>query len=241
MPSFGSLKQQWPTGYSSACHLHIKCHQIHHTCQQATHICSHGSTSEDTQWHHHTFQHHQLDINSHKLSADTPSCLLYFGKSQGFLYYIRWIAMHAMDYIDAATTSILLPHILPVVDSREMLMHIKVEFLSIMHLPVSSDDSLHFYRYLHTHVLVAEEQFLLLIDVPIKDCAQQLEIYQVFNLFIPRSNLSAWYDIDTRYFSNITWWNKSHRNFRSAIHHMPMSKWIVVQIEAPTQLFTNPP
>ena len=63
------------------------------------------------------------------------------------LYYMRQIAMHAMDYIDAATTSILSPHILPVEDLREMLMHIKAELPSTMHLPVSSDDTLHFYRY----------------------------------------------------------------------------------------------
>ena len=78
-------------------------------------------------------------------------------------------------------------------------MHIYVELPSTMHLPVSSDDTLNFYRYLHTHILVAEEQFLPLIDVPIQDHAQQLKIYQVFNLFIPRGNLSAWYNIDTRY------------------------------------------
>ena len=68
-----------------------------------------------------------------------------------------------------------------------------------MHLPVSSDDTLHFYIYLCTHILVAEEQFLLLIDLPIQDCAQQLEIYQAFNLLILKGNLSACYNIDTKY------------------------------------------
>ena len=57
-----------------------------------------------------------------------------------------------------------------------MEIHIKAELPTTMHLPVSSDDMLHFYRYLCTHVLVYEEQFLLLIDVPIQDCAQELEI-----------------------------------------------------------------
>ena len=80
-----------------------------------------------------------------------------------------------------------------------MLIHIKEELPPTMHLPVSSDDTLHFYRYLCTHILVTEEQFLLLIDVPIQDCAQQLEIYQVFNLLIPKGNLSLCYNIDTRY------------------------------------------
>ena len=93
--------------------------------------------------------------------------------------------MHAMDYIVIAITSILSPHVLPVEDLWEMLMHIKAELPPTMHLLVSSDDTLHFYSYLCTHILVAEEQFLLLIDVPIQDWTQQLEIYQVFNLLIP--------------------------------------------------------
>ena len=96
-----------------------------------------------------------------------------------------------MDYIDAATTGILSKDILPVEDLREMLMQIKVELPSTMHLPVSSDDTLCFYRYLHTHILVAEEQFLMLNDEPIQEHAQQLKIYQVFNLFIPGGNILA--------------------------------------------------
>ena len=80
-----------------------------------------------------------------------------------------------MDYIDAATTGILSPHIFPVEDLREMLMHIEAELPSTMHLPVSPDDTLHFCRYLCTDILVAEEQFLMLTDVPTQDCAQQLK------------------------------------------------------------------
>ena len=72
-----------------------------------------------------------------------------------------------------------------------MLIDIEAELPSTIHLPVSSDDTLHFYRYWHTHILVAEEQFLLLIDVSIQDHTQQLKIYQVFNLLIPKGNLLA--------------------------------------------------
>ena len=79
--------------------------------------------------------------------------------------------MHTGGYIDAATTGILSPHILPVEDLREMLMHTNAELPSTMHLPVSLDDTLYFYRYLCTHILVAE-QFLLLINVPIQHLAQ---------------------------------------------------------------------
>ena len=38
-----------------------------------------------------------------------------------------------------------------------------------MHLHVSSDDTLHFYRYLNMHKLMVKGQFLLLIDVPIQN------------------------------------------------------------------------
>ena len=60
-------------------------------------------------------------------------------------------------------------------------------------------DILYFYIYLHIHVLVADQQFLLLIDVPIQDNAQQLEIYEVFNLALPHGNFSAQYKLNSRY------------------------------------------
>ena len=78
-----------------------------------------------------------------------------------------------MNYIDAATTEIFLQHIQPVQDLRKTLKYIVDTLPSMMHLPISSDDTLHFYRYLHTHVLITNEQFLLLIDVPIQDHAQK--------------------------------------------------------------------
>ena len=58
-----------------------------------------------------------------------------------------------------------------------------------MHLPVSSEDTQHFYRYICTHVLITNWQFLLLIDVPIQDCTQQISIYKIFILDIPHRNL----------------------------------------------------
>ena len=107
--------------------------------------------------------------------------------------------MHTMDYIDSATTGMLSPHVLPVEDLKKMLLYIEEALALTMHLPVSSEDALHFYRYLHTHVSIADEQFLLLIDVPIQDHAQQLEIYEVINLVIPHRNLSACYSINSKY------------------------------------------
>ena len=75
---------------------------------------------------------------------------------------------HTMDYIDAATSGTLSLHILPVMDLQKMLLHIEETLPSMLHLPVLSDDTLHFYRYLHTDDLIANKQFLLLIDVPIR-------------------------------------------------------------------------
>ena len=107
--------------------------------------------------------------------------------------------MHTMDYVDAATTGIHSPHVLPVEDLRKMLLHIEEAIPLTMYFPVLSEDTLHFYRYLHTHVLIGNEQFLLHIDVPIQDCTQQLEMYGVFNLVIPHGNFSACYNINSKY------------------------------------------
>ena len=60
-----------------------------------------------------------------------------------------------------------------------MLSHIEETLPSKLHLPVSSEDTLHFYCYLYTHVLIANMQFLLLINVPIQDQSQQLSIYKI--------------------------------------------------------------
>ena len=86
------------------------------------------------------------------------------------LYYMREVAMHAMDYIDVVITGILSPNVLAVEDLRKMLLHIEEAPPLTMHLPVSSEDTLHFYTYLHTHIFNGDnDQFLLLIDVPTQD------------------------------------------------------------------------
>ena len=149
--------------------------------------------------------------------------------------------MHTMDYIDAATTGIISPHVLPVEDIRMMLLHIEEVLLLTMHLPVSSEDTLHFYRYLCTHVLIADEQFLLLTDVSIWDHAQKLEIYEVFNLVIPHGNFSACYNINSKYLG-ITYDETkaveiSEQQF--SIHHKANGQFC--SINAPLQLLANPP
>ena len=96
--------------------------------------------------------------------------------------YMRQVTIPMMDYVAAATTNVLSPYILPVEDLRNMLRLIESELPSMMHLPISSDNTLLFYWYLNTHVLIADGKFLLLIDMPIQNRAQQLQIYKVFTM-----------------------------------------------------------
>ena len=104
-----------------------------------------------------------------------------------------------MDYIDAATTGKLSPNILPIMDLKRMLPHIEETLPSTLHLLVSSEDTLHFYQYCHTHVLITNQQFLLLINVPIQDRSQQLSIYKILTLDIPHGNFTAHYNINPQY------------------------------------------
>ena len=115
------------------------------------------------------------------------------------LSYIKMVSTHTIDYIDAAMTGTLSPHILPIMDLKKMLSHIEETLPSTLHLPVSSKDTLHFYQYLCMHVLIANKQFLLFIDVPIQDWSQQLSIYKIFTLDIPHGNFTAPYYINTQY------------------------------------------
>ena len=60
------------------------------------------------------------------------------------LSYIRIVSMHTMNYVDAATTGTLLPHILPNMSLKKMLSHIEETLPPTLHLPVSSEDTLYF-------------------------------------------------------------------------------------------------
>ena len=104
-----------------------------------------------------------------------------------------------MDYVYAATTNVLSPDILSVEDLRNMLKHLESELPSMMHLHISSDNILHVYIYLNMNVLIAGGQFLLLINVPIQHRAQQLQIYEIFSLPVPHSNLSAEHKVNYKY------------------------------------------
>ena len=75
-----------------------------------------------------------------------------FANLHDSLNYIQTVSTHTMDYIDAATSGTLSPHVLPVVDLQRMLKHIADTLPPTLHLPISPEDTLHFYRCLPTHM-----------------------------------------------------------------------------------------
>ena len=150
------------------------------------------------------------DINNlYSLTTSLATCISFhqlilyirsvFANLCDSLSYIRMVSTHTVDYGNAATSGTLSPHILPIIDLQKMLIHIEETVPLKLHLPVSLDDTLHFYRYLHTHVLIANKQLLLLINVPIQDRSQQITVYEIFNLDIPHGNFTACYDITIKY------------------------------------------
>ena len=126
------------------------------------------ASRKGTSGHHHALQYHQFHSTptwtTSRLYSTSPPFWQIWRDS---LYYMRQVAMHALDYIDAATTGILSPHVLLVEDLQKMVTHIEEALPSTVHLTISSEDTLHFYWYLCTHVLITDEEFLLLIDIPI--------------------------------------------------------------------------
>ena len=56
-----------------------------------------------------------------------------------------------------------------------------------------------FIDILCTHILIANRQFLLLIDIPIQDHMQQLSVYKIFTLDIPHGNFTAQYNVNSNY------------------------------------------
>ena len=135
-------------------------------------------------------------INFHELILHIRSV---FANLHDSLNYIQLVSTHTMDYIDATTSRTLSPDVLPVVDLQRMLQHIADTLPLTLHLPISPEDTLHFYRDLCTHVLIENKQFLLLVDVPILDRSRLITIHQILTLDIPQGNYSACYDVDTKY------------------------------------------
>ena len=89
-----------------------------------------------------------------------------FANLQDSMQYLHTISTHTMDYIGAATSGILSPHVLPVADLWKMLQHIADTLPPTLHLPILPVDTLHFYRYLCTHVLIENITVLIINQHP---------------------------------------------------------------------------
>ena len=155
--------------------------------------------------------------------------------------YLHTISTHTMDYINTATSGKLSPHVLPVADLQQMLTHITTTLPPTLHLPISPMDTLHFYRYLHTHVLIENKQFLLLIDIPIQDRARQITIHQVLTLDIPHGNYSAHYSINTKYFGVTTDATMGLELSSSQFEICKQANGQFCHISTPFQPLANPP
>ena len=116
-----------------------------------------------------------------------------FANLHDSLNYIQMVSTHTMDYINAATSGTLSTHAL-----QRILQHIADTLPPTLHLPISPEDTLLFYIYLCTHVLIENKQFLLLIDMPIQDRSRQITIYQILTLDISQENYSLSYDVDIK-------------------------------------------
>ena len=70
-----------------------------------------------------------------------------FANPHDSLNYIQTVSAHTMDYINAATSGTLSPHILPVMDLQKILLHISDTSPPMLHLPVSPDDTLQIFMH----------------------------------------------------------------------------------------------
>ena len=131
------------------------------------------------------------------------------------MHYLHTLSTHTMDYIDATSSGILSPHVLPVADLQKMLQHIADTLPPTLHLPISLVDTLHFYRYLCTHVLIENKQFLLLINIPIQDRARQITIHQDFHPGYPTWQLLSL----LRHHHKILWSHQGCHNGIGTIQH----------------------
>ena len=77
-----------------------------------------------------------------------------FANLRDSLHYLWMASTHTMEYINAATSGTLSPHVLPITDLQKMLRHIADSLPPTLYLPISPEDTLHFYRYLHTYALI---------------------------------------------------------------------------------------
>ena len=78
-------------------------------------------------------------------------------------------------------------------------------------------------------MLVVDGQFLLLIEVPIQDRAQQLQIYEIFNLPVPHGNVLVKYKISDKYIGTTYDETQAVVINTATVLNMPPCKWKIFQ------------
>ena len=106
-----------------------------------------GATSHDINNLYNLTTSLATSINFHQLILHIRSV---FANLHDSINSIQTVSTHTMEYIDAATSGTLSPHVLPVMDLQRMLQHIADTLPPTLYLPISPEDTLHFYRNLHT-------------------------------------------------------------------------------------------
>ena len=86
-----------------------------------------------------------------------------FANLQDSLHYLCTVSTHTMDYIDAATSGILSPHVLPVTDLQKMHQHITDTLPPILPLTNITRGHPTFLQVL-TYTCLDREQTVLITD-----------------------------------------------------------------------------
>ena len=94
---------------------------------------------------------------------------------------------------------------------------------------------------IYTHILIANKQFLLLIDVPIQDRSQHVKIYEVFMLDIQCGNFTACYDITTKYLGITKDETRAVELSTTQFHVCQAANGQFCNIPTPFQPLANPP
>ena len=113
---------------------------------------------KDTSGCHHALQHHQFTLHQPQLPTNCTSHPLHSGKPQRFTILCE-TSHHACNGLHRCSHNwYTITSCTPSKDLWKMLIHTEEALPSTMHLPVSSEDTLHFYRYLHTHIFITDKQ-----------------------------------------------------------------------------------
>ena len=104
------------------------------------------TTSQDINNHYNLTMSLAASINFNQMVLHIRSV---FANLQDSLHYLQTVSTHTMAYIDAATSGILSPHVLPIMDLQKMLQHIADTLLPTLHLPISPEEP---YTFTDTYV-----------------------------------------------------------------------------------------